>query len=697
MAAIVETFALALRHFQAGSFYQAEQLFRQILQVDSAHAEAWCYLGAACHAQGALAEAENHYRQTVQVMPSHPIAYNCLGIVLYEQGKFALAVPSFQQASRWNPGNAEIHNNLGAALCQSGNAAEAIASHQQALRLKPGYAEAHYNLGLALRMQGRDQAAIEQFQQALRFKPSYPEALNDLGTALAATGNALQAIHCYRQALGMRPDFAAAHYNLGVALQNLSKFDEAAACYRQALTLQPSHFDARNNLGNTLMSLGQLNDAMGCFRQALQLNPDQARLHSNLLYTMHFCSDADACTIRREHDRWNQQHAQPLAKLIKSHANDHLSPLQRRLRIGYVSPDFHWHPVGRFILPLLETHDRAGFEVFCYASQNVEDAVTAACRAQADVWRAVGNLTDEQLAEQIRHDRIDILVDLTMHMSNNRMLMFARKPAPVQVTYLAYCSTTGLGTMDYRLTDPYLDPPGTDERIYSERTIYLPETYWCYRQADDAPDGGPLPALENRCVTFGCLNNSAKVTPPTLKAWSILLKALPTARLLLHAHPGSHRKRVRDFFVHHEISADRVTFVDYLPSLDYFRVHHRIDICLDPYPYAGGTTTCDALWMGVPVVSLAGNRAVGRGGLSILSNIGLKDLVANSPEQYIDIAVQLARDLPRLTLLRSSLRERMRQSPLMDAPRLTRHVEAAYRGMWQRRCCRKRWRHDKHR
>ena len=296
------------------------------------------------------------------------------------------------------------------------------------------------------------------------------------------------------------------------------------------------------------------------------------------------------------------------------------------------------------------------------------------------------DLSDEQLADTIRHDRIDILVDLTMHMAKNRLLVFARKPAPVQVTYLAYCGTTGLGTMDYRLTDPYLDPLGRDERFYCERSVCLPETYWCYRPTIETPPVNALPALAAGHVSFGSLNNFCKVTPPVLAAWGRLLQAVPDAKLLLHARAGSHRERVWGFLAGQGISAERVEFLDIKPLAEYFNVYQRIDVALDPFPYGGGTTTCDALWMGVPVVSLAGQTAVGRGGLSILSNVGLTDLVADDAGQYIRIAADLANDLPRLSELRQTLRQRMQASPLMDAPRFARNIEAAYRQMWQRWC-----------
>jgi predicted O-linked N-acetylglucosamine transferase (SPINDLY family) len=462
--------------------------------------------------------------------------------------------------------------------------------------------------------------------------------------------------------------------------------DEALACHRRALELKPDFAEAHSNLGVAFKDQGKLDEALACFRRALELKPDYAAAHSNLLYTQVFCPGYDPQTLYEEHRRWNRQHAEPLGKFIEPHPNDR-SP-QRRLRIGYLSPDFRRHPVGRFLLPLLESHDRENFEIFSYASVRIPDTMTDRCRAHTDVWRDVLGLPDEQVAHAIRQDRVDILVDLTMHMANNRLLVFARKPAPVQVTYLAYCGTTGLTTIDYRLSDPYLDPPGRDEPFYSEQTVHLPETYWCYRPPIETPPVNALPALEAGHVSFGSLNNFCKVTSAVLAAWGQLLQAVPGSRLLLHAFSGSHRDRARGFLAEQGIAENRVVFVDFLPTAEYLGVYRRIDVALDPFPYGGGTTTCDALWMGVPVVSLAGQTAVGRGGVSILSNLGLPELVAQDPEQYVRIAVELAHDLPRLSALRASLRERMQASPLMNAARFARNVEAAYRTMWQRWCAR---------
>ncbi len=302
------------------------------------------------------------------------------------------------------------------------------------------------------------------------------------------------------------------------------------------------------------------------------------------------------------------------------------------------------------------------------------------------MWRNIRGLSDEEIANAIRQDQIDILVDLTMHMADNRLLVFARKPAPVQLTYLAYCGTTGLDTMDYRLTDPFLDPPRQTGQLYSEQSIHLPQTYWCYQPVVEAPSLNELPPLKAGHVTFGCLNNFCKVTAPTLAAWRSLLQAVPQSRLLLHAQVGGHRDLAASFFAQRNISPDRLIFVRKVSTAEYMSTYQRIDMALDPFPYGGGTTTCDALWMGVPVVSLAGQTAMGRAGVSILSNVGLPELVAGDSEQYVAIAAALAQDLPRLSELRATLRDRMQASPLMDAPSFARNIEAAYREMWKRWC-----------
>ena len=578
------------------------------------------------------------------------------------------------------------------------SAAFALArQHQQAGRLdmaeeicrrvvaaEPSHADALYLLGIIAYQTGQPTAAVEHIGRAIALNPLCAGYHNDLGEVYYALRKIPAAIACYQRAKELQPQLAEADNNLGNALTCQGQLEAAVACFRRAIQIKPELAEAHNNLGSVLAQQGEFDEAIACVRRALQLNPDYAEAQANLTSILNYSLDGDAREIYEEYRRWNEQYAEPLRRFQRPHPNDR-SP-GRRLRIGYVSPDFRQHPVGRFLLPLLESHDRQAVEVLCYASVRVPDDVTDRCRACAHVWRNALDLSDAQLAEAVRRDQIDILVDLTMHMQDHRLLVFARKPAPVQVTYLAYCGTTGLSAIDYRLTDPYLDPPDQAEPFYSEQSIRLPETYWCYRPLIETPQVQAPPASTAGHVTFGCLNNFCKVTPTTLAMWGRLLQAMPEARLLLHAHEGSHRDRVRDKLARQGVSPGRLTFVDLLPVAEYFRLYDRIDVALDTFPHGGGTTTCDALWMGVPVVSLAGQRAVGRGGLSILSNVGLPDLVARDADQYLRIALDLAGDLPRLRELRASLRDRMRNSPLMDAPRFARNVEAAYRLMWQRWC-----------
>jgi len=387
--------------------------------------------------------------------------------------------------------------------------------------------------------------------------------------------------------------------------------------------------------------------------------------------------------IRAELRRWNERHGGRLRKFIQPHGNNR-DP-RRRLRVGYVSPDFREHAVGRNLLPLFREHDHEQFEIFCYSHTLREDALTREFQQHAKEWRNIAGLSDAQAVEQIRKDRIDILVDLALHSANNRLLIFAHKPAPLQATYLAYCSSTGLETMDYRLSDPFMDPPSSDESHYSEQTIRLPETYWCYAPGGPTPEPSPPPIDATGYITFGCLNNFAKV-PPALHLWAEILQRVPASRLIVHSPPGSHLDAIRQRFAGKGISSDRLEFPPRQPWAEYVQTYGRIDIGLDQFPWGGGITTCDALWMGVPVVTLVGKTAVGRGGASILSNVGVPELIARTPQEYVQIAADLSNDLPRLAELRRTLRPRMQASLLMNARRFARNIEAAYRRMWRSLC-----------
>ena len=635
---------------QAGNFNDAGALYQTILTSDPRNADALRLLGT-LHAQvGNLEEAARLLGLSLAINPAQPDALNNRGLALQAMQRYG----------------------------------EALAGFEQAIKLLPDYAEAHFNRGNALQGLVRYDEAVASYDKAMELSPDVVEIYYNRSHALQELKRYDEALAGYDKAIALRPDYADAYNNRGNALQSLKRYDEALADYNRVIALKPDYAEAYTNIGNSLKDMGLLDEALAAYRSGIALDPQAITCHSSLVYSLHFHPDYTAQKLGEEHAQWHKRHAAPLEATIRPHSND-ANP-SRRLRIGYVSPNFALHPVAFFLLPLLQAHDRRQVEIFCYSSVTSPDAMTERLRAQADTWRDVSSLSDEALAERIREDKIDILVDLVAHMEKNRLMTFARKPAPVQVTYLAYCSTTGLRSIDYRLTDPYLDPLAPQARFYSEESVWLPETYWCYRPWGNPPEANPLPALAKGYITFGCLNNPCKITEPTLLAWRALLQIVTGAHLLLHVHPGSARKRMLEFFAAGDIDPTRIEFIGFTPLADYFALHHRIDIGLDPVPYGGGTTTCDALWMGVPIVTRTADTAVSRAGLSILSNIGMNELVVSTTEAYIETAAHLTRDLSRLSTLRAGLRARMQQSPLTDAPRFAANVEAAFRTMWQRWC-----------
>jgi predicted O-linked N-acetylglucosamine transferase (SPINDLY family) len=643
-------FDRAWNDYRAGRFQQAAQLCARIVRADAGHAS----------------------------------ALHLLGLIAARTGRDDLAVHYLDAAVRLRPDFADAHNVLGIVLVRQRKPAEAVASFRRALAARPDFAIAQSNLGNALREQGELNLAAASFREAVRLEPNLAEAHNNLGSILQQQGRFEEAEACLRQALRLKPDSAEIAYNLGIVLWERQEIEEAIACNQRAVGLKPDHAEAHAHLGNGLMDRGQLDDAIAEYRVALRLKPDAAQIHSNLVRILHYHPGYDPPAIAEECQRWDARHAEPLAKEIRPHAN--LPDPERRLRIGYISPDFRDHVDSFFTVPLLSNHDHGRFEVFCYAQVVRPDALTDRLRGDADVWRDIVGLSDQRVAELVRGDRIDILVDLKLHTANNRLLVFARKPAPVQVTWLGYPGTTGLSAMDYRLTDPYLDPPGLFDAFYSEESLRLPDTFWCYDPLTDQPTAGALPALESGAITFGCLNAISKVNDGCLALWARVLQAVPGSRLLLQAPQGPARDKVLAGLQRGGIAAARVRFADRLPRPEYLKLYHQIDLCLDPLPYNGHTTSLDAFWMGVPTLTMPGCTAAGRAGWSQLCNLGLKELAAETPEQFVALAVQVASDLPRLRELRGSLRQRMEQSPLMDAGRFARNVESAYREVWRRWC-----------
>jgi protein O-GlcNAc transferase len=562
---------------------------------------------------------------------------------------------------------------------RAGRLAEAERGYRDLLRRSPEHADSLNLLGVIALQTGNLEAAFALVQRAVELRPDAAVCRNNLGQVLERLGRDDEAIRCYEAALGLDPDYAEAHNNLGLAFARRDRLVEAEVHYGQAIALAPEYAEPYTNRGNLLKDRGETNAAIECYRRAVELRPDLSALHSNLLLALHYHPAYSPAELQREHETWAERHVAPLAAARRAHSNSR-EP-DRRLRVGYLSPDFREHPVARFVLPLFREHDRSQVEVFAYSDVAAPDPVTSTLRKRVDHWRDVAALGDAQLAEAVRADGIDVLVDLAAHSGGNRLLVFARKPAPVQVTYLAYCSTTGVDAIDYRITDRHLDPPG-EWNGYAEASLTLPHCYWCYSE----PQVRPATARTAGPPTFGCLNNFAKVSDATLALWMRLLTQVPEARLQLYARTELHRERVRQAMRRAGVDETRAAFVGRQSLADYLLTYREIDVALDPYPYGGGTTTCDALWMGVPVVSLAGRTAVSRAGATLLADVGLERLVSRSEDEYVSIAASLVRDTNALAALRSELRARVESSPLMDAPRFARDFEAALRAAWRAWC-----------
>lgn len=452
----------------------------------------------------------------------------------------------------------------------------------------------------------------------------------------------------------------------------------------RALALDPAHGPALHIRALALQSCWRMDESLAVYRRLVREQPDFSQAYAGYLFLL-VLQGEDPLVVRAAHCRWAEANAEPLRERGARFANP--PDPQRRLRIAYVSADFREHAAASFIEPILAAHDPAGFETYCYSSTEKIDATTAGLRGLTTRWRDVRWENDEAVARMVRADAIDILIDLSGHTSGNRLGVFARKPAPVQLTYLGYPATTGLSAMDYRVSDALLDPPGAADGYYTERLLRLPHSLWCFRPPASMPEPGPLPALRSGQITFGSLNSMLKLTPQMIALWSQLLLSVPQARLLVATVPaGEARERIAAEFARHGVPAAALSIRAPLAREQYWALYQEIDIALDTYPCNGGATTCEALWSGVPVLSLAGGLFQSRAGLSLLSAIGLPQMVAHDEADFLRIARELALDREQLSQLRRGLRMRMRNSPLLDEARFTRALEALYRDAWRNWC-----------
>lgn len=612
-------------------------------------------LGVKLHNSGDLPKAVSIYKQILQSDPNQPVALHRLGVIAHQAGNFNAASELISKAIENKPDFAEAYFNSGIVLKDLGQLEKAITQLQKAIELKPDYTDAQNNLGIALHAHGRIEEAVTHFQLAININSTSANLFNNLGNAHKDLGQTEQSISHYQKAIEINPDYAMAHYNLGV----------------------------------TVMDLGRIDESVASFRKAIEINPEYADARSNLLFSMIY-HDCDLAELFNEHKLWSNIHANQAQ--IQAIEHERGTDPEKLLRVGFVSGDFREHSVTYFLKSFFEARNKNRVSFHCYSNCEArhEDEVSIQLREIVDGWRNISGQDDEAAAEMIRADQIDILVDLSGHSKGHRLPLFARKPAPIQATWLGYPDTTGLTAMDYRITDQIADPPGQSDIYNVEQLVRLDDGFLCYTPPEDAPDVAPQPWAKNGHVTFVSFNNLSKMTPKVVSIWAQILKAVPDAKLTIKTKAFSSaeaRHYYQSLFEKESIEPGRLTLLGRSPSTrDHLDLYGEADIALDSFPYNGTTTTCEALWMGVPVIVLRGERHAARVGASLLTQVGLDSLIAENDEDYVEKAVALASDMTRLKALRKEMRPRLQKSSLCDSKGFAENMETAFRDMWTEYC-----------
>jgi protein O-GlcNAc transferase len=648
--------------------------------------------GIAHHQAGRLAEAAMAYRQALQLDSGYVEALVLLGMIAGLSGQLPKAAELFTRALERDPGNAQIHHNLGETWRHLGQFQKAQASLRRAIELDPDHMPAYQSAADLMLEEAKRQEAAGRLADASVLRLAAAKYLFSAGNVQLRKKQNAFAGGFYDAALKLDP--ANAEILSCLSHTMMTAPSEQEKILRRVIAIDPNMVLAYGQLGNALVALGRNDDAESTFRHGLAIDPNsfqcQQGLDSLKLMVPLYNAVTDAANVFEIHRTWGAE-AMTRRRSAKPFGFVNKRDPDKKLKLGYVSGDFTLNSVGYFLEPLLEHHDRAAFEIFCYSlvEQRNEDEVTARFKKRAHHWRDIRNRSDEAFCDQVREDGIDILVDLAGHTARNRLTVFALKPAPVTMTWLGYPATTGLPNMDWRITDAIADPPGA-EQFHTEKLMRLEGPFLCYRPPRDAPEPTLPPALAKGHVTFGSFNMHHKITPEVAAVWSRILEGVPSSRLLLksfYLNDETIRRRMRGLFTAHNISSGRIDINKWMGErVDHLAAYGEVDVALDPFPYNGTTTTCEALWMGVPVVTLIGDRHSGRVGLDLLMRVGLVELAAPDAEGYVRVAVKLARDLPALAKLRQNLRKTVKDSPLCDAKRFTHEFETALREMWRQWC-----------
>jgi len=603
-----------------------------------------------------------------------------------EAGDLAKAEALYRAAIAAAPGHVRAHLYLGVVLAARDDLDGAIAAYEQVLAIDPPHAFGNYNYARAALLRGYNARAGTLLARALQTKPDFPQALILQSEVLDRLGKPAQAIEALQAALRLEPENAGAWFNLGILLVAERRLDPAADAARKAVALDPLHSESIALLARALRLQGFAEESLEVQQALNAREPDSLVEESNELLLLNFVDGVGAEELFRRHAAFGARLERKVP--VRFEHPPSAGGARRRLRVGYLSGDFRIHPVSMFLLPVLEAHDREGFELFGYSTDGDADHITHDVRSHCDQWRDAADWTDDKLADAIHADGIDVLVDLAGHTNRSRPGVFCQRPAPVQVAWLGYLNTTGLTRMDFRLSDARCDPPETSQALHTERLQYLPVSQWCYRPFLDVEVAAVAPLERNGYITFGSFNAPLKISAATCRRWGEILCRVPHSRLFAVSMESAHKRAamLREMAAV-GVAPERIVFADRVPLARYLDLFNQVDVSLDPFPYGGGTTTFDSLWMGVPVVAALGSTSVSRSAASVVTALGLESWVAPRIEDFVDVAVARASEPGEIVTLRRTLRARLQQSPLTDALQFTRALESAYREMACSRTC----------
>ncbi|KAJ6300230.1 hypothetical protein OIU76_021099 [Salix suchowensis] len=673
------------------------QKYYEALKVDPHYAPAYYNLGVVYSEMMQYDTALSCYEKAAIERPMYAEAYCNMGVIYKNRGDLESAIACYERCLAVSPNFEIAKNNMAIALTDlgtkvklEGDISQGVAYYKKALYYNWHYADAMYNLGVAYGEMLKFEMAIVFYELAFNFNPHCAEACNNLGVIYKDRDNLDKAVECYQLALSIKPNFSQSLNNLGVVYTVQGKMDAAASMIEKAIIANPTYAEAYNNLGVLYRDAGNISMAISAYEQCLEIDPDSRNAGQNRLLAMNYINEGHDDKLFEAHRDWGRR----FMRLYPQYTSwDNPKAPDRPIVIGYVSPDYFTHSVSYFIEAPLIYHEYANYKVVVYSAVVKPDAKTNRFREKVlkkgGIWRDIYGIDEKKVAIMVREDKVDILVELTGHTANNKLGMMACRPAPVQVTWIGYPNTTGLPAIDYRITDSFTDPPDTKQK-HVEELIRLPECFLCYIPSPEAGPVAPTPALSNGFITFGSFNNLAKITPKVLQVWARILCAVPNSRLVVKCKPFCCDSVRQRFLTMLEQLGLEPLHVDLLPLIllnhDHMQAYSLMDISLDTFPYAGTTTTCESLYMGVPCVTMAGAVHAHNVGVSLLSNVGLGHLVAKNEEEYVQLALQLASDIAALSKLRMSLRDLMSKSPVCDGPNFTLGLETTYRNIWHRYC-----------